>query len=205
MADRLEQLDSAIDQVLDSKSKTETFVHAHFDWILSLSPSQLEVRGASGLFLSLYSPIQVIGLFYELCGEEWCLELPLPDFAQRTRGQADACIHFMVVTITKRVYFEFVKRFQPAKDSEAAVVLSALRIINADLANPGYRPAVLKFLRIFRELFFTRIHGAFIGTDFELQGTEDQVRAAVDYIFEYCRSVLYQLNLSHLLTRSAGG
>ena len=207
MADRLDQLDSAIDRVLDPNSpgKTETFVHAHFDWILGLSPSQLEVRGASGLFLSLYSPIQVIGLFYELCGEEWCLELPLPDFAQRTRGQADACIHFMVVTITKRVYFEFVKRFQPAKDSEAAVVLSALRIINADLANPGYRPAVLKFLRIFRELFFTRIHGAFIGTDFELQGTEDQVRAAVDYIFEYCRSVLYQLNLSHLLTRSAGG
>ena len=205
MADRLDQLDSAIDRVLDPNSpgKTETFVHAHFDWILSLSPSQLEVRGASGPFLSLYSPIQVIGLFYELCGEEWCLELPLPDFAQRTREQADACIHFMAITITKRVYFEFVRHFRPANDSIA--VLSALRIINADLANPDYRPAALRCLRVFRELFFTRIHGAFIGNDFELHGTEDQVRDAVDYIFEYCRSVLYQLNLSHLLTKSVGG
>ena len=205
MADRLEQLDSAIDQVLDSKSKTETFVRAHFDWILELSPSQLDVRGTNGLVRSSYSPVQVIVLFYELCGEEWCLQLPLPDFAQRTREQADECIHFMVITITKRVYFEFVRHFQPQKYPEAIVVLSALRMLNADLANPDYRPAALRCLRVFRELFFTRIRGAFIGTDFELHGTEDQVRAAVDYIFEYCRSVLYQLNLSHLLTKSVGG
>ena len=170
-----------VDSAVPDLNSLETFVHTHFDWILSLGPSRLDIRGVNGLFRSFYSPVQVIKLFYNLCGEEWCLQLPLPDFAQRTREQADACIHFMAITITKRVYFEFVRHFRPANDSIA--VLSALRIINADLANPGYRPAVLRCLRIFRELFFTRIHGAFIGTDFELHGTEDQIRAAVDYIF----------------------
>jgi len=180
------------------------FVHTHFHWILDLNPDSHEVRGVNGFLPSHYSVMETMGIFYRFCGRERCLEvLDIP--ANRTLEASDHCMATMIGRITVHVYLEFIDNLEPSNiDKEFHPVLSAIRRVNQNPTNQHCR-AVRKFAHVFREFFFTRVHAAHIGLDCRLHGDLVGVRNAARCILGYCRGVLVQTGLAHLLTSKCGG